>query len=800
MRKPLTAILLALLLAGAVWAETGGLFVLNAEEGGASPYSFGYVYVGTGNTFTISSAVAAHGTSSYAQYLDSAAASRQCFGLKLYSAQTDVYARCYVYFPTGFSLTGWDEYPIISITASDDTSLARVSAMAAGGGAFPVYLHLTGLGSIDEGPSFAWAPDTWYCVEVRWLQNATVGGAQVWIDQVSKASNFTKDTSSKAAARLEIGTSSASTVIVNADTTVYTDDIKADTFPVGAYPASTYTAATVQYSDVAAAMAMADEGDTVTIPAGTETWSSTLTVTKGITIQGAGSTATVITASAPETSLVNVEPGSNKAVRVTGIGFIGGSYQVSIGGSTNGSYVLDKIRVDHCSFTNGSNNIGTYGWLEGLIDHNYFLNCNRAILIVGDNTTSWTKPIEAGTSHALFIEDNTFKQTNAGGGGLNENVYHWEGARTVIRYNDFDGSEYTSYDFVPFDSHGNQGYGTSGVSRGQPILEVYNNTFRYHHSYRVCYIRGGSVLFHDNAFTYVTSSTEIVLSEEESWQTAFFSPLRASWPAQDQVNNSFFWGNTRNGAAITAVGLNHANDAAFIQLDRDYFMHAPQATGGSESYTGARKGGATTYPTEADDGDTTFSSAGANAFFPYAPYTYPHPLQAGATTYNVAYDGNGHDGGTEPTDTGAYEAGVTVTTKYNSGALVKTNYVFNGWNTAANGSGTARAPGGTWAMGAGDVTLYAQWTVPVIGGGQAAAYMIAMGLLGPLLAVGLWPAVLIYRQYREVHDENRAIIEAMYDYDEAISTVVAEATEGLEADFDSRLGLPGPEGPEDKRG
>jgi hypothetical protein len=332
---------------------------------------------------------------------------------------------------------------------------------------------------------------------------------------------------------------------------------------------------------------------------------------------GSGLNLTVLTAISRDTSMIHLNPGANKAIRVTGIGFIDGYCVVDITGTQGGTFVLDKIRIDHCSFLLGHTNLRSFGWVEGLIDHNIFLNCDRAILITGDNQISWTRPIEAGTSHSLFIEDNTFKQTNAGGGGLNESVYHWEGARTVIRYNDFNGTEYESYDFVPFDSHGNQSY-YNGVSdsRGQPIIEVYNNTFRFHHSYRVCYFRSGSILFHDNAFTFAShSDADIVLTDEESWQSAYFSPLRTTWAAEDQIMNSFFWNNTRNGNPITTITLLKATDEPFIQKDRDYFMHAPQAIGGKASYTG-RQGGA-----------EVFSAARANAYYPYVPFTYPHPLQ-----------------------------------------------------------------------------------------------------------------------------------------------------------------------------
>ncbi len=82
-------------------------------------------------------------------------------------------------------------------------------------------------------------------------------------------------------------------------------------------------------------------------------------------------------------------------------------------------------------------------------------------------------------------------------------------------------------------------------------------------------------------------------------------------------------------------------------------------------------------------------------------------------TYTVTYNGNANTGGSVPVDSSSpYEVGSSVTIAGNSGSLVRTFYVFAGWNTAANGSGTPYAQGGSFFIDA-DVVLYAQWT-PVL--------------------------------------------------------------------------------------
>jgi uncharacterized repeat protein (TIGR02543 family) len=79
------------------------------------------------------------------------------------------------------------------------------------------------------------------------------------------------------------------------------------------------------------------------------------------------------------------------------------------------------------------------------------------------------------------------------------------------------------------------------------------------------------------------------------------------------------------------------------------------------------------------------------------------------TTYSVVYDSNGGDSGSVPVDGNAYANGQTVTVLGNSGSLARSEYSFSGWNTEADGSGSARTPGEYFCMGSTSVALYAQW-------------------------------------------------------------------------------------------
>ncbi|WP_193769119.1 InlB B-repeat-containing protein, partial [Metasolibacillus meyeri] len=70
---------------------------------------------------------------------------------------------------------------------------------------------------------------------------------------------------------------------------------------------------------------------------------------------------------------------------------------------------------------------------------------------------------------------------------------------------------------------------------------------------------------------------------------------------------------------------------------------------------------------------------------------------------------NGATGGTVPQDNKTYEENDQLIVQGNSGHLVKTGYTFAGWNTEAEGTGTAYAEQATFSMGTANVTFFAQW-------------------------------------------------------------------------------------------
>ena len=84
--------------------------------------------------------------------------------------------------------------------------------------------------------------------------------------------------------------------------------------------------------------------------------------------------------------------------------------------------------------------------------------------------------------------------------------------------------------------------------------------------------------------------------------------------------------------------------------------------------------------------------------------TYTAQFTEELRTYTVSFDGNGATSGTMASQT--FTAGKSA--KLTSNSFVKTGYIFNGWNTKANGTGTSYANNASYTATS-NITLYAKW-------------------------------------------------------------------------------------------
>jgi hypothetical protein len=281
----------------------------------------------------------------------------------------------------------------------------------------------------------------------------------------------------------------------------------------------TITARTPSFLDVSSAIALASDGDTVIVPAGTASWTTTLTITKGITLIGAttisGDHATAMTANDQTIiqdnaarspfpavgQLIVINSTAGKTTRLSGFTFTRGTAAAAYSGTIVLKGTSHTVRVDHCHFLNlnGNHTIQTYDWVYGVLDHNIFDSNSAATAYIqhdayGGGTAgdkAWVDGPQFGTDQFLFFEDNFFNNTTAVSTiGALDGI---GGGRWVVRYNKFHNC------FAG-------GHGTETVTRGTRAEEQYNNNFNWSVAAIGGSLRSGTMLSHDNTWDGVSGA------------------------------------------------------------------------------------------------------------------------------------------------------------------------------------------------------------------------------------------------------------------------------------------------------
>ena len=356
---------------------------------------------------------------------------------------------------------------------------------------------------------------------------------------------------------------------------------------------------TADSASVQACVNAATAGQTVTVTAGSATWSSTVSITaKGITvIVQAGATVTITNTAAPAFQINNT---GTAFVRISGFSITSSD---SIGEVIEINGPASGVRIDHMTLDGGdavicSNCLGNSGTgpVTGVVDSSHFSNCGRCYFAQDVRTSDSTVGTAAwneflgheatfpGSNKFMFFEDNTFTWTRTVSGGQGP-LYGQYGGKAVFRHNSFTNWSYYA------DSHGDLpsgGYGTI-------MYEIYNNTFSEGDLYLaqgvMMYLRGGQHLVHDNTFN-TTNDFPVSL-------TVYYSTDLIA----HRIKNTFVWNNVWNANGVNqgaATQVQVASDTnGTLTLNTNYFLRAPQA---------------------------------GDIYYPYTPYTYPHPLRGTSTT------------------------------------------------------------------------------------------------------------------------------------------------------------------------
>jgi hypothetical protein len=374
--------------------------------------------------------------------------------------------------------------------------------------------------------------------------------------------------------------------------------------------AGTYPAASCSLSAVQSAINAASPGDTVTVPAGSCSWSG-LSLNKAIHLQGAGEGQTNITLSG-NNSITKQAAG---IVRVTDFSFSkSGGGNESKGFTLSGSWKsAEPVIIENNTFTISNsglfrlnvaggviiaNNSFTGGWDDSFIQPKDSSDAEKSW---GAADTLGTKDSTGKLNH--YIEDNTFY------GGTNQGIDADDSSRVVYRHND-----------LTYSSFNTHGWDTSPI--GVRHFEVYNNTFHHlggtsqlaNQNWAI-WIRGGTGVIFNNqmdniAGSYWGNKAEVKLSirgAEDARPQGSCGSTR--YPAPRQIGQNYngssyftdplyFWGNT--GTVAFDADWNWGNPCGFTFST--FFQWGRDAMN-----TGAPKPG-------------------------YTAYAYPHPLRTASSS------------------------------------------------------------------------------------------------------------------------------------------------------------------------
>ncbi len=404
-------------------------------------------------------------------------------------------------------------------------------------------------------------------------------------------------------------------------------------------------------ADVQYAVDAAAENDTIILADSTCIWDTCVIITKPISILGKTNTKLTTKKKMLKGFYYLKDFQSDSLVRISNHTFTLSKTSITsdedIAILLHHSLRLSKLRIDNNTFNFGFHQIDIKGSF-GVVDNNVFRNTIKPIFFSAGTRraadSSWIS-MAAGTSECLFVEDNYFvwDADYPHGNRIDHCIDTYMGGKLVIRYNEVDlDSIPGTPDFSCFQTPGNHEYvywsqdSSANATRGQSVVEVYHNTVHGKKITNLCKFRGSTNLIWNN--TMGDTKIAYFYEEEPTWGDNSGNISRTSWPAEDQVHNTFIWGNTTETSGYPlSIG---ATSADYIIENRDYFLHKPQSTGGMEIFTG-KNGASNTYPTDGKTyptfGTMKFIADTCNAHYPYTPYEYPHPLRKNSVniTHNL---------------------------------------------------------------------------------------------------------------------------------------------------------------------
>lgn len=379
--------------------------------------------------------------------------------------------------------------------------------------------------------------------------------------------------------------------------------------------AATIAAASSSRADVATAITSASDGDTVTIPTGRSDWTSTLTISKAITLQGNGTNNTIITSGVTDgTPIIIWELVANKNSRMTGIQFTNGTVAASFGqaikvSGSNGD--SRKMRIDNCLF-----NRLTRGAIY--IDTAYGLNDYCTFIAPAAGVTAFYGYVKGSSfggtqGQNLYGDGSVAADANFGTDAFwfvencyltNEYSNHLTmidcqaGGRYVFRHNTVGGGV--------VESHGTE----AQRERSGRAFEVYSNSFvGFGTQDSVTYARGGEWVIYNNSVTNYGTPKLAVLNnravESSCCQPFGGADGRNPWDSNDP-SSPFVTGTCSSSGSLT---MTDSGKSWTVNQWRGYTV---RRTSGVSVSSMTRSGSTVTVTTAADHGFST--SDGVSVF------------------------------------------------------------------------------------------------------------------------------------------------------------------------------------------
>ncbi len=375
-------------------------------------------------------------------------------------------------------------------------------------------------------------------------------------------------------------------------------------------PGNVVTASSCSLADVQTAIASAQDGDTVLVPAGTCSWTAALSLHKGVHLRGANLGDVTIIHDAGNNTLIEVTEDATHMTRISHLRLVEGS------GTADAHLAVypggRPVLVHDCYFETNGGLIRSIRWSpnQGVLWNNEFYSNNvddQAVVLVNNgNTASWTTDSTMGMDDStgesnVYVEDNLFREIPLQALDPDSN------SRVVIRHNTFEESGMASH-------------GADTSEHGTRHWEIYDNIFTFT-DYGDCdgsqtaglnwffYVRGGTGVIADNALPDISScawgdKTEIYMTVQNIRRNAGPYPCVTSYPAPHQVGQGhdgnnlvsepvYIWGNT--GGGTWSAGDYDPDECGNGETVSDYIQ------AGRDVIEGPKPG--------------------------YTKFTYPHPLR-----------------------------------------------------------------------------------------------------------------------------------------------------------------------------